>query len=99
VWRLSIRRALKGVDRHDDANSVSIHPGINAPPGRLCARNKQYFRIFSHCGDDYASGPLGGLAPTEPIPFEVTMLDLFYVAIAIAFFILLWGFTRASERL
>jgi hypothetical protein len=30
---------------------------------------------------------------------EVTMLDLLYVAIAIAFFVLLWGFTRASERL
>jgi len=30
---------------------------------------------------------------------EVSMLDLFYVAIAIAFFVLLWGFTRASERL
>jgi hypothetical protein len=30
---------------------------------------------------------------------EVTMLDLFYIAIVIAFFVLLWGFTRASERL
>jgi len=27
------------------------------------------------------------------------MLDLFYVAIVIAFFVLLWGFTKASERL
>jgi len=29
----------------------------------------------------------------------VAMLDLFYVAIVVAFFVLLWGFTRASERL
>jgi K+-transporting ATPase KdpF subunit len=27
------------------------------------------------------------------------MLDLFYIVIAIAFFVVLWGFTRASERL
>jgi len=27
------------------------------------------------------------------------MLDLFYVAIVIAFFILMWGFTKAAERL
>jgi len=27
------------------------------------------------------------------------MLDLFYVAFVIAFFVLLWGFTKASERL
>jgi len=27
------------------------------------------------------------------------MLDLFYVAVVIAFFALLWGFTKASERL
>ena len=37
--------------------------------------------------------------PARHIPFEVIMLDLFYIAIAIAFFVLLWGFTRASERL
>lgn len=30
---------------------------------------------------------------------EVIMLDLFYIAIAIAFFGLLWAFTKASERL
>jgi hypothetical protein len=30
---------------------------------------------------------------------EVDMLDLFYVGIVIAFFVLLWGFTRASEKL
>jgi hypothetical protein len=27
------------------------------------------------------------------------MLDTIYVATAIAFFVLLWGFTKASERL
>jgi len=27
------------------------------------------------------------------------MLDVFYVAVVIAFFVLLWGFTKASERL
>lgn len=27
------------------------------------------------------------------------MLDLFYMAVVIAFFVLLWGFTRASERM
>jgi len=27
------------------------------------------------------------------------MLDLFYVVVVIAFFVLLWGFTKASERL
>jgi hypothetical protein len=30
---------------------------------------------------------------------EVTMLDIFYIAIVIAFFILLWAFTKAAERL
>ena len=30
---------------------------------------------------------------------EVNMLDLLYIAIAIAFFALLWGFTKASDRL
>lgn len=30
---------------------------------------------------------------------EVIVLDIFYVAVVIAFFALLWGFTRASERL
>jgi hypothetical protein len=29
----------------------------------------------------------------------VIMLDLFYIAIALVFFALLWGFTKASERL
>jgi len=27
------------------------------------------------------------------------MLDLFYVAIVIVFFVLMWGFTKASDRL
>ena len=27
------------------------------------------------------------------------MLDLFYVAVVIVFFVLLWSFTKASERL
>jgi len=27
------------------------------------------------------------------------MLDFFYVAVVIVFFVLLWGFTKASERL
>jgi hypothetical protein len=30
---------------------------------------------------------------------EVNMLDLFYVGLAIAFFALLWGFAKATERL
>jgi hypothetical protein len=30
---------------------------------------------------------------------EVNMLDIFYVAVVIVFFALLWGFTKASERL
>jgi hypothetical protein len=30
---------------------------------------------------------------------EVNMLDLFYVGLVVVFFGLLWGFTRASERL
>jgi hypothetical protein len=30
---------------------------------------------------------------------EVNMLDLFYIAIVIAFFVLVWGFTKAAERL
>jgi hypothetical protein len=30
---------------------------------------------------------------------EVIMLDLFYVAMVIAFFVLLWGFTKAADRL
>jgi len=27
------------------------------------------------------------------------MLDLFYIAVVMAFFVLLWEFTRAAERL
>jgi len=27
------------------------------------------------------------------------MLDLFYVAVVIVFFVLIWGFTKAAERL
>jgi len=27
------------------------------------------------------------------------MLDLFYVGIVIVFFVLMWGFTKAAERL
>jgi len=27
------------------------------------------------------------------------MLDIFYVAIVVGFFVVLWGFTKASERL
>jgi hypothetical protein len=27
------------------------------------------------------------------------MLDVFYVAVVVVFFALLWGFTRAAERL
>ena len=37
--------------------------------------------------------------PHSPSIYEVTMLDLFYVGVAIGFFVLLWGFTKASERL
>ena len=29
---------------------------------------------------------------------EVDMLDVFYVGVVVVFFVLLWGFTRASER-
>ena len=29
----------------------------------------------------------------------IMLLDIFYIGVVIAFFILLWGFTRASERL
>lgn len=35
----------------------------------------------------------------QSIRIEVTMLDLLYIAIAIVFFVVLWGFTKASERL
>jgi len=83
---------------NSDQNKT-LHPTTNAPLGRLCARSEHHFSIFSHNGGDYASNPLGGFTPAEFIQFEVTMLDLFYVAIVIAFFVLLWGFTRASERL
>jgi len=27
------------------------------------------------------------------------MLDLFYVAVVIVFFVLMWGFTKAADRL
>jgi hypothetical protein len=30
---------------------------------------------------------------------EVKMLDLFYIGVVVLFFVLMWGFTRASERL
>lgn len=43
-----------------------------------------------------------GLQPFPPAAEsspEVNMLDLFYVAIAIVFFVLLWGFTKTAERL
>jgi hypothetical protein len=33
------------------------------------------------------------------LSLEVIMLDLFYIAIGIAAFALLWGFTKAAERL
>jgi hypothetical protein len=29
----------------------------------------------------------------------VNMLDLFYIAVVIVFFVLMWGFTKAAERL
>lgn len=31
--------------------------------------------------------------------YEVNMLDVLYVGVVVAFFILLWGFTRAADRL
>lgn len=37
--------------------------------------------------------------PSKIPRFEVSMLDCLYVAIVIAFFVLLWSFTKASERL
>jgi hypothetical protein len=27
------------------------------------------------------------------------LLDIFYIAVIVAFFVLLWGFTKAAERL
>jgi hypothetical protein len=30
---------------------------------------------------------------------EVNMLDLFYVLVVVVFFALMWGFTKAAERL
>jgi len=35
----------------------------------------------------------------QPSIDEVIMLDLFYVVVVIAFFALMWGFTKAAERL
>jgi hypothetical protein len=35
----------------------------------------------------------------QPSIDEVNMLDLFYVAVLILFFALMWGFTKAAERL
>jgi hypothetical protein len=32
------------------------------------------------------------------VSWEVDMLDVLYVGIVIVFFVLLWGFTLASER-
>jgi hypothetical protein len=29
----------------------------------------------------------------------VNMLDLFYIAVVVVFFALMWGFTKAAERL
>jgi hypothetical protein len=29
----------------------------------------------------------------------VNMLDLFYIAVVVVFFVLMWGFTKAAERL
>jgi len=29
----------------------------------------------------------------------VNMLDLFYIALVVVFFVLMWGFTKAAERL
>lgn len=28
-----------------------------------------------------------------------TMLDIFYIVVVLIFFLLMWGFTRAAERL
>jgi hypothetical protein len=36
---------------------------------------------------------------THCVDDEVSMLDVFYVGIVLVFFGLLWGFTKASERL
>jgi hypothetical protein len=41
----------------------------------------------------YRAGKIGGRWRGE------TMLDLFYVGVVIVFFVLLWGFTNASERM
>ena len=38
-------------------------------------------------------------AISADLSLEVSMLDLFYVAIVIAFFFLLWAFTKAADRL
>jgi hypothetical protein len=29
----------------------------------------------------------------------IMLLDIFYIAVVVAFFVLLWGFTKAAERL
>jgi hypothetical protein len=40
-----------------------------------------------------------GYYPVVEVDARCIMLDVFYVAVVIGFFALLWGFTRASERL
>jgi len=35
----------------------------------------------------------------QPSIDEVIMLDLFYVAVVIVFFVLMWSFTKAADRL
>ena len=77
--------------------TVSVRLDKSLPQVRT--RSKHLISIFSQLGNDFAASLLRGFASPQCNHFEVTMLDLFYVAAAIAFFVLLWGFTKASERL
>jgi hypothetical protein len=36
---------------------------------------------------------------TEDRSEVIMLLDLFYIGVAVAFFVVLWGFTKAAERL
>jgi hypothetical protein len=101
AWRLvgSEERSYRGRNGGDRAPTKL--PGGAAPPkGFKQGKRSLPWRAGLGCRKDGSAERIWrGLGTQEITCREVKMLDLFYIGVVIAFFVVLWEFTRASEHL
>ncbi len=80
--------------------SVRIRSGRTSATAGSCRRSRNKKALVANARNQACARSLEGRASRHvAADCEVTVLDLFFIAIVIVFFALMWGFTKAAERL